>query len=362
MTPATGGRDSATRAGGPVGPRMRALRKLAHGEGQVELTELPVPEPAPDEVLVAVKHVGICGSDLHIYHDTHPNHPPVTLGHEFSGVVHTVGERVDAWKPGDRVVSELHGAACGECYLCRTGNMFACPNKRPIGWWTDGAYADFIRVPSSLLHRVPDGLSLVHATLTEPLAVSLNAFERAAIEPESFVAVVGPGPIGILAAIAARAAGARAVALVGRPSSAARLELARQLGIDHVIQGDADRAEEEVTGLTAGLGADTVVEAGGSEASVRTSLRLARKLGTVVALGVHAGDFRFPWNDAVFKALRIVFSFSASYLSFERSLSLLVRGAVPAERIQSGRMPLERWQEAFRALERREALKLVLDL
>lgn len=362
MSYSTTGTGQALASASHAGPSMRALRKLAHGDGNVELTELPVPEPAPDEVLVAVKHVGICGSDLHIVHDTHPNHPPVTLGHEFSGVVHAIGERVEGWAPGDRVVSELHGAACGECRLCRTGNMFACPNKRPIGWWTDGAYADYIRVPAWLLHRVPDDLSLVHATLTEPLAVCLNAFERAPIEPESFVAVVGPGPIGILAALAARAAGARAVALVGRSSSAERLELARHLDIDHVIEGEADLAEAEILALTQGLGADTVVEAGGSEAAVRTSLRLTRKLGTVIALGVHAGDFRIPWNDAVFKALTMVFSFSANYLAFERSLSLLARGSVPADALQSGRMPLERWQDAFQALERREALKLVLDL
>jgi threonine dehydrogenase-like Zn-dependent dehydrogenase len=239
--------------------------------------------------------------------------------------------------------------------------MFACPHKHPIGWWTNGAYADFIRVPAYLLHCVPNELSLLHATLTEPLAVRLNAFARAPVVPESFVAVVGPGPIGILAVLAARAAGARAVALVGRSSSASRLQLARNLGIDCIINTEVEDVEKSIRDLTGGLGADTVVEAGGSETAVRTSLSLARKLGTLVALGVHARDYRFPWNDAVFKALTIIFSFSASYLAFEHALSLLARGMVPTD-IQSGQLPLERWREAFDLLERREALKLVLNL
>ena len=344
------------------GTTMRSLAKIAPGEGHVVLREVPVPTLGPGEVLVAVKHVGICGSDLHIFHDTHPNHPPVTLGHEFSGVVSAVAPDVGGWRPGDRVVSELHGGACGRCRLCRTGHMFACPHKRPIGWWTDGAYADYVKVPAQLLHRVPAGLSLVHASLTEPLAVCLNAYQRAPVRPESLVAVIGPGPIGVFAALAAKAAGARAVVMVGRDSSRERLAFARDLGIDHVVNSSRQDMVAEIAALTDGLGADTVVEAGGGEQAVRDAIAVARKLGTIVALGVHAGDYRFPWNDALFKAIDIVFSFSANYLAFEQALSLLASGRVPADRILSGRLPLERWREAFEKLERREALKITLDL
>ena len=145
-------------------PTMTALMKVAKGPGHVELREVDVPIPGPEEVLVEVHHVGICGSDLHITRDTHPNHPPVILGHEFSGTIATLGDAVKGWQLGDRVVSELHGGACGQCRLCKTGDVFACPHKRPIGWWTNGAYADYIRVPARLLHRVPgtELLGLLH--------------------------------------------------------------------------------------------------------------------------------------------------------------------------------------------------------
>lgn len=342
--------------------KMRALMKVAKGVGNVELRTVDVPEIGPDEVLVAVKYVGICGSDVHIYHDTHPNVPPVILGHEFSGVISQVGSNVTAWQPGDRVVSELHGGACMQCRLCKTGHFFACPSKHPIGWWTNGAYADFIKVPQWLLHRIPDNLDLVRATLTEPLAVCMNILHRAPVEPQSFVAVIGPGPIGILAALAAKASGAGTVALIGRSSSKDRLNLAAEMGIDHVINSSEEDPESAVKRLNGGMGADLVIEAGGSAQSAADAIRVVRKLGTIAALGVGGGTFSFPWNDALFKAINIVFSFSADYLAFEQSLRLLASGAIPADKIISGEMPLESWREAFAKLERREALKLVLTI
>lgn len=342
---------------------MRALVKTAVGPGNVELLERPVPVPGDDEVLIAVHHVGVCGSDIHIYHDTHPNHPPVTLGHEFSGLIAEVGSAVNDWHAGDRVVSELHGGACGRCRLCKTGNMFACPYKRPIGWWTNGAYADYIVVPAHLLHKVPDSLSLVHAALTEPLAVVMNVLQRTPVTPESRVAVVGPGPIGVLAALAAKAAGASEVILVGRRSSQNRLEFARELGVDEVVASDTvDNLGDHIRDLTGGLGADLTIEAGGSEAAVQAALACTRKLGTIAALGVHSGYFQFPWNEAVFKALNITFSFSANYLAFEQALSLLASGRTPVQRLIQARYPLEEWKTAMTKLEQRSIMKVVLDV
>jgi L-iditol 2-dehydrogenase len=339
---------------------MTALMKVARGAGNVELREVAIPAIEPCDVLVRVAYVGICGSDLHIRRDTHPNHPPVILGHEFSGVIAEVGADVHGWRPGDRVVSELHGGACQRCRLCRTGNYFACPHKRPIGWWTNGAYAEFIRVPAWLLHRVPAELPLLEAALTEPLAVCMNVFQRTPVQPQSHVVVVGPGPIGILAGLAAKAAGAGSVTMVGRDTSRDRLDRAIDLGFDHVINTSHEDLQASVLGLTDGMGADLVIEAGGSEQAVQAAILAARKLGSIAALGVHSGHFQFPWNDAVFKALNMTFSFSANFLAFEQALGLLRSRAVPAHRLVDGVFPLCDWREAFERLERREALKLIL--
>ncbi|HBF37157.1 MAG TPA: sorbitol dehydrogenase, partial [Firmicutes bacterium] len=293
---------------------MKALMKVSKGKGNIEIRDVEMPKMKNDEVLIEVKYVGICGSDLHIEADEHPNHPPVILGHEYSGVIKEVGSAVEGWKVGDRVVSELHAGACHQCVLCKTGNAFACPSKHPIGWWTNGTYVKYIAISSWLLHQIPDKLSLFNATLTEPLAVCMNILQRAPVAPQSFVAVIGPGPIGILSALAAKAAGAGKVAIVGRNSSLERLKLASELGIDYIINNSVQDVESEIRSLTNGMGADLVIETGGTENSVLDAIKAVRKLGTIAALGVGKGTYNFPWNDVIFKAINIVFSFSANYL------------------------------------------------
>jgi len=153
---------------------MKAIVKWKKGDGFVELREVPKPVIDSESVLIEVKAAGICGTDIHIIHDEFEYSPPVIMGHEFSGEIVETGEKVKAWKVGDRVVSELHTGACRVCRLCRTGNSQICSKKRPIGSGQDGAFAEFIKVPSWLLHKIPGEVSFEEAALTEPTAICVH--------------------------------------------------------------------------------------------------------------------------------------------------------------------------------------------
>jgi D-arabinose 1-dehydrogenase-like Zn-dependent alcohol dehydrogenase len=140
--------------------KMLALVKTGKGKGLVELKEAPIPLINENEVLIEVNAAGICGTDLHIYHDEFLYWPPVILGHEFAGVIAAKGDDVTDWDVGDRVVGEPHTLACGKCWLCRTGNRQICPKKRSPGWGIDGCFAKYMRYPEpELLHRIPETLS-----------------------------------------------------------------------------------------------------------------------------------------------------------------------------------------------------------
>src|SRR5256885_8329303 len=199
-----------------------ALEPLA-----VELRQRDVPEIGEDDVLLQVGAVGVCGSDVHQYHNSQSwrVRVPVVLGHEFCGTVAQVGPRVKGFREGDRVVSETAAKICGECLLCRTGNYNLCPTRSGFGAGTDGAMANFVRVPARCLHHIPDNLSFERAALTEPCCVAYNAVAvKSPIRPSDTVVVIGPGPIGLLCAEAARIAGARNLLVAGTKQDASRLE------------------------------------------------------------------------------------------------------------------------------------------
>ena len=178
---------------------MKALVKTKKGKGFLEIKEMPVPEINHDEVLIKVYYTGICGTDIHIFTDQFPlYYPPVILGHEFSGEIVKLGEKVTSWKTGDRVVAECQSLVCGKCRFCRTGHPEACLFKRSPGWGINGSFADYIKMPDWLLHKIPDNVSYKEAALTEPAAVSSQAlYSRAKVSAGDFVVVLGTGPIGI---------------------------------------------------------------------------------------------------------------------------------------------------------------------
>jgi L-iditol 2-dehydrogenase len=341
---------------------MPALRKTAKGKGLIKLEEVPIPKIDPGEVLIEVKAAGICGTDLHIANDEFPYWPPVTLGHEFAGVIVEAGKSVRRWKAGDRVVGEPHTLACGTCWLCLAGNRQLCSSKRSPGWGIDGCFAGFMRFPDpALLHRIPDDLDFETAALIEPAAnVVHDVLERGRVEPGDVVAVVGPGPIGLLAAIAAKAGGAARTIVLGTSSDEERrLPIARKIAsIDTVIDVEKENAASLLAGLTNGRGADLVVEASGAESGLALALALVRKMGRIAAIGLTGKEkILFPYDAAMSKAVNFFFNLSTSHSSWEKAIRLVRTKKGEIRLLVTHRGPLERWVEFFAALEQKKGLK-----
>ncbi|MBT4502036.1 MAG: alcohol dehydrogenase catalytic domain-containing protein [Gemmatimonadetes bacterium] len=266
---------------------MLALVKTKKGKDAMELRDVPEPVIADDEVLIEVKAAGICGTDMHVKHDTFPYWPPVTMGHEFAGVIADRGGAVTGWEIGDRVIGEPHTLHCGQCYLCRRGYIQNCADKRSPGWGIDGAFTKYLKYPTKLLHRIPDGMTFSQAALVEPAANTVtDIIERKAIEAGDFIVLLGPGPIGLMAAQAARTAGAREILIVGAPADQGlRLDTARQLGFDNVIDFSKTNPLEKCLEMTAGIGADLVIECSGAPPAIAQTFELVRKWGRICAIG-----------------------------------------------------------------------------
>jgi L-iditol 2-dehydrogenase len=339
---------------------MKAIRKTRRGAGHVELQEVPRPEPPTGWVSLDVTYAGICGTDIHILHDQHAYWPPVTLGHEFLGRIGALGADVEDWRPGDRVVCEPHQGSCGTCHLCRTGNQHLCASKRSPGWGIDGAMAGQVIVPASLLHRVPDRVSDRAAAVCEPAAICLTAITRVGVRPGDAVLVTGPGPIGLITALACKALGAGHVTVVGRPTSRRRLELARSLGLETWDTSEV-QVEEAALAVTARQGFDVAFDAAGSAEGLSTAIRALRKRGRLCALGVSGRDtISVPWDEALVRALDIVFSYSSEYSSWDAALALMSTGALdPAPLTEV--FSLDDWRTAFAGVEDRQVVKALID-
>ncbi len=343
---------------------MQALVKTARGPRHLELRTVSVPQVAPDEVLIRVRACGICGSDLKIQEDQHPYTPPVVIGHEFAGEIAEVGSSVTGWVVSDRVVSEQHTHACGRCRQCLTGNAFACASKRAPGYFVDGAFAEFIKVPAWLLHRIPDNLSFVEAAFSEPAAVAAHGvLDRTGIAPEDVALVIGCGPIGLVAAKMAQAAGAAQVIITGIDrDEKARLPKARDLGIDHVVNVMQTDLAALVNDLTNGEGVDVAIELSGAPPAITQSFQLARHLGRVGIIGQPPTDeVAIPYREALFRALTVSFSYSSKYTSWERVLSLFERGAIDPAQFITHVLPLDEWERGFALSRSGEAVKVVLE-
>lgn len=345
---------------------MTSMPALVHYElapGACELRDVPTPEVGPDDVLLRVAAVGVCGSDVHQYHNTQswPVNVPVVLGHEFCGEIEAVGERVTGFAPGQRVVSETAAVIDPSSLYCRSGRYNLDPSRRGFGYGVDGAMASWVRVPARCLHQLPETLDSTTAALTEPCCVAYQAVvESSAIRPGDLVVVVGPGPIGLLCAQMARLQGAGEVVLVGMARDRARLDLAERHWATAALEAQRDDVAGILCEMGDGFGADLVVDASGSSAALEAALRWVRPEGSITKVGWGPQPMGFSLDPLVQKAVTLKGSFSHTYPVWERVVRLLASGQLDPRPLISRVSPLEQWQACFDGMGSGELVKAVL--
>jgi 2-desacetyl-2-hydroxyethyl bacteriochlorophyllide A dehydrogenase len=342
---------------------MRAVTFQAPGEVRVQ--ERPDPElGSPDEAIVRIEASGICGSDLHIYHGRVAIEPGFTIGHEFVGTVLSAGEDVTRVKAGDRVLGCYH-SACGTCFFCLRGAYHKCDQMRVFGHGKalgslPGTQADQAVVPMAnmTLRKVPEGVSDDVALFAgDVMGTGYHAVEQAEVRPGDSVAVLGLGPVGLCAVQIALAAGAGPVFAID--SVATRLDMARSFGAVplHLTE---QNPREEVRSLTQGRGVDASIDAVGHPAALDSAIRLARKAGIVVAIGVYAERCEVHMGLVWIKAITLKSGHANVIGHVDRVLGLLSSGTVDPTPLVTHHMPLDDAAEAYAVYDRREALKIVL--
>jgi len=342
---------------------MLAVVKYGQEDRQVELREVPVPTIGPGDVLLEVRAAGVCGSDIEFWRHsiTFPVRTPVIQGHEFGGVVVQVGEEVTDWQVGDEVVSETAAYVCGKCRLCRAGLYNLCPERLGFGYGLDGAFARYVRVRQGALHRKPEGVTWNAAALTEPTCVAYNALVvQSDLRPGEPVAILGPGPIGLLCLQVAKALGASPLMITGTTADAARLDLARKLGADHVVNVHKADAVEVAMDFTHGEGIPLVIDAAGNSATIRQSLDMVARNGQVTKIGWGKDPVGFSLDPIVAKAVRYQGTFSHTWRTWEAVLEMVRAGRLEPEALVTHEFTIRDWLTAYELVESRQAVKVVL--
>lgn len=317
---------------------MKAVRlEAVH---RLYLREVEKPTPGPDELLVKVEAAGVCGSDRHFLHGDFPCSPPVTLGHEFCGIIEDVGGAVVNFQPGMRITGDPN-IACGRCAQCYAGRVNLCSNLQAIGLHRDGGFAEYVLVPQKQAHSLPLNLAASHGAFCEPLSCCIHGVDLADIKPGASVVVLGGGVIGMLTLQLARLAGAGQVVLSTR--QAARRSLAEKIGASATVDPTTDDVVAKIAGA-GGLipgGADVVFECAGVADTVRQMTQLATRGGVAIVLGVMPKNAFVPLEpfDILFRELRILGSFINPF-THRRAAELIASGALEIDPLITRRASL----------------------
>jgi len=343
---------------------MKAIIKYSAEPGDMRVMDVPVPKPAPGEILVQVKATGICYSDISIldgkYKGRKPVPYPVVMGHEGAGVVAELGAGVTDIAVGDRIGFEvLFG--CGKCENCRNGNKNMCSDWGHYGITTDGTFAEYIKIKSELAHKLPDNVSFANAAFLEPISLTVRSISHVKPLVGDTACIIGPGSIGLLHLQALKSAGCAKVIMCGIEKDSFRFEIAKKLGADHCITIGKEDPVAAVKEYTKGLGADVVIETASHPSAIGLAIDVAASKGRISAFGLYPEATIRP-IQIIREGLTIYGDVALLQKHFLRAIRWVEYGKVLAEPIITKRFKLDQAAEAVEANRQGNAVKMLFEL
>ncbi|CCO08832.1 NAD(P)-dependent alcohol dehydrogenase [Desulforamulus hydrothermalis] len=327
--------------------KMKAC--VLYGPLDVRVQELQVPQLKPDQALVKVKAVGVCGSDVHYYEHgrigRYVVEKPMILGHEAGGEVVAVGEAVTNLQVGQRVAIEP-GVTCGKCKFCKEGRYNLCPDVEFLATPPyDGAFCEYLAMRADFLHPIPDHMSYEAASLAEPFSVGLHACRRAGVKPGDTVAVLGLGPVGLLTVVAAKAFGATKI--IAADLAPIRLEMAKEMGATAVVNAQEQDVYKFIMQETGGLGVDAAIETAGSTATNLLAVQAARRGGKVALVGLPPNP-EVPFNVFTIADGELdIFGIFRYANTYPTAVELLASGIASVEKLVTHRFTLDQAKDAL---------------
>ncbi|KPG74229.1 zinc-binding dehydrogenase [Enterococcus sp. RIT-PI-f] len=342
--------------------KMYGVSKQRPGYDNMEFIELTIPEATEDKVLIEVAYTGICGSDIHTYKGEYNNPTtPVVLGHEFSGKVVAIGQKVTSVKIGDRVTSETTFYVCNKCEYCKNKQYNLCPYRKGLGTQQNGSMANYVLAREESIHILPDSLSYEGAAMSEPLACCVHAmYQLSRLELQDTIIIMGPGPIGLFLLQIAKEIGATVI-MTGITKDAHRLELAKSMGADVVVDTLTDDLAAVVQKVTHGRGVDKVYDASGAVLAVNEGLPLIRKKGQFIQVGLFSSKVvDIDTESIIQREIEYIGSRSQNPYDWPIAIHLLDKGAIDINRMITKVYPLEKWHTAFEKVMEGNEIKVII--
>ena len=330
--------------------------------GQIEIRQVDSPRPLRDEILIEVKRIGVCGSDIHVFHGTHPyTGYPVVQGHEVSGIVAEVGPEVKDFKPGEAVVF-MPQVTCGTCYPCRHGMEHICDNLKVMGFQTNGAAQEYFAVPARQVLKVPANIPLEQAAMIEPLAVAVHALARYGNVCGKKVLVLGAGTIGNLVAQAAWAMGAEKVLVTD--ISGYKLGKARTCGIELAVNTGQENLGEAILKEFGPDKADVILECVGAQETISQAIEFARKGSVIVVVGVFGKKPTIDLGYVQDRELTLTGTLMYQRKDYDQAIRLMGEGSLHLEAMITHRFPFDAYFEAYKTIENSQGkyLKVMMEL